>query len=107
MDRWQPVTDVKFCSDWLHDEVTDRNSAESNGWRVKEWNDSPGAHHPVHDHPYDHRVVVLSGEMEFTVDGETYRVQPGDALDLPARVEHRARADSREGCRYWQLQPPE
>ncbi len=107
VDRWAPVEEVRTISNWLREPAEDRKQARERGWVVKEWNDSPGAYHPPHDHPYDHRVVVVEGSMEFIVEAETFRLGKGDALDLPAGVPHEANSDPERGCRYWQLQPPE
>lgn len=55
------------------------------------WTDSPGAIYPPHDHEYSHRVIVVSGRIEFTVDGVSYLLGPSDEIDLPRGTVHSAR----------------
>lgn len=46
---------------------------------------------PVHSHPQEQAIIVVSGEFELTIDGETRTVQAGDAAIVPAGVEHGVR----------------
>lgn len=48
-----------------------------------------------HTAPYDALVVLLDGEAEVDVAGETHRVRPGETLLLPASVPHAVRAPGR------------
>lgn len=75
------------------------------GWTCRTWTDSPGTKHAPHDHPYSHRVLGVTGWIEFTVRDETYRLSCGDTLDLPERVEHSAVTSPEEPTEYWLLQP--
>ena len=45
---------------------------------------------PVHTHG-DQWGIVVEGEMELTIGGETKRYAPGDSYFIPAGVEHGAR----------------
>ena len=51
----------------------------------------PGAVFPEHHHPQEQITVVLSGQIEFTVDGEKMVLHAGDASVIPANVPHGAR----------------
>ncbi len=84
-------------------EVSLKQWVRDRGWTCDVWQDPPGAYHSPHDHPYSHRVLLESGGMVFTVDGETYEMEPGDGLDLPRNVTHEARAGSDRPARYWLL----
>ena len=53
---------------------------------------SAGAISPVHSHVSEQVALVLSGRMEFTVDGKPVVVAAGEALHLPAHVPHGATA---------------
>jgi mannose-6-phosphate isomerase-like protein (cupin superfamily) len=47
------------------------------------------AHYPEHDHAEDGQeevYVVLHGRGDFTIDGETVTVEPGQMLRVPPRV---------------------
>jgi quercetin dioxygenase-like cupin family protein len=48
-----------------------------------------------HTSPYEALVVVLEGEAEITIAGETHRVAAGDSLRLPANVPHGVQAPAR------------
>jgi quercetin dioxygenase-like cupin family protein len=43
---------------------------------------------PPHSHAWEEVYVVLSGELEVTVDGEAHRVGAGDIAHVPAGVTH-------------------
>ena len=43
---------------------------------------------PNHSHPHEQAGLVLEGEFDFTIGGETKRVGPGDAYVIPGGVEH-------------------
>jgi len=40
----------------------------------------PGASIPLHDHTFEESYFILSGEVEATLDGRTYRAGPGTVL---------------------------
>jgi quercetin dioxygenase-like cupin family protein len=42
----------------------------------------------VHDPPQDHVIVMRSGRMRWTVEGETLDAEPGDVIVTPAGVAH-------------------
>ena len=43
---------------------------------------------PNHAHPHEQAGIVLQGEFEFTIGGETKRLQQGDAYIIPGGIEH-------------------
>ena len=45
---------------------------------------------PNHSHPHEQAGIVLQGEFEFTIGGETKCVKQGDAYIIPGGVEHSA-----------------
>ncbi len=47
-----------------------------------------GAVGAEHDHPHEQIVYVVSGELDFTVEGETRRIGPGDSIYVPSGVRH-------------------
>ena len=49
---------------------------------------APGAVVPNHAHPHEQAGLVLQGEFEFTIGGETRRLRQGDAYVIPGQVEH-------------------
>ncbi len=48
----------------------------------------PGGGPPPHTHAWEEIYVVLSGEMEVVVDGQTARLRPGDFAHVPANTPH-------------------
>jgi quercetin dioxygenase-like cupin family protein len=45
---------------------------------------------PSHEHPVEHLVVVLDGEMEFTFENQKLLLKNGDSLFVPAKKRHTA-----------------
>lgn len=48
----------------------------------------PGGVVPNHSHPHEQAGLVLQGEFDFTIGGETKRLRQGDAYVIPGGVEH-------------------
>jgi len=51
-----------------------------------------GAAIPPHSHPHEQTGIMLSGRLQFNVDGETMDVEPGDSWCLPGGVAHSVKA---------------
>jgi len=51
-----------------------------------------GAVVPAHSHPYEQSGVLIAGEFELTIGGQTRQLKPGDAYLIPGGVEHGGRA---------------
>ncbi len=49
---------------------------------------SPGATIPLHAHPHEQVGMMLEGEADFTIGGETRRVRAGDRWHIPGQVPH-------------------
>ena len=49
-----------------------------------------GADVPMHSHPHEQGGTVLSGEVRFTIGGESRTVGAGDSYIIPSGVEHKA-----------------
>jgi len=58
----------------------------------------PDAVAPAHHHSEQQIAIVLSGELTFTVGGETRVMHAGDCVVIPPHVEHGGFAGP-EGCR--------
>lgn len=43
---------------------------------------------PLHQHPWEEIYVILDGELEVTVDGETYVLKKGGVAHIPAGTPH-------------------
>lgn len=51
----------------------------------------PGSVFPVHSHPQEQVTLIILGEIEFVVDGETSILRAGQAAVIPANMPHGAR----------------
>ena len=47
---------------------------------------------PPHRHPHEQTGYLVSGQMDFLVDGAYTVADPGDSWNIPANVEHGATA---------------
>ena len=66
---------------------------------------APHAAIPPHAHPHEQVGMVLEGEMEVTIGGETRVVKAGDVYVAPGGVEHSVRlADG--ACRVVEMFAP-
>jgi quercetin dioxygenase-like cupin family protein len=52
---------------------------------------APGASFPRHKHPGAEIIYVLAGTLEYEVKGETFTLNSGDVLFVPAGTVHAAR----------------
>jgi quercetin dioxygenase-like cupin family protein len=55
----------------------------------------PGGVVGDHSHPNEQMGLVLEGEMDFTIGGETKRLRPGDVFRIPGGVSHSVVAGDR------------
>ena len=70
----------KIAADW-----------EARGFSCDLWTDPPGQRWEDFTHATDEVVIVLKGDMEFEVEGEVHRPEPGEELLIPAGAVHSAR----------------
>ncbi len=49
---------------------------------------APGGKIPLHDHPWEHEIYILSGRAVAFTEAERREVGPGDALFLPPGEPH-------------------
>ena len=52
---------------------------------------APGASFPKHSHPGVEIAYVLSGSIEYELDGKTVRLHAGESLYIPAGAAHSAK----------------
>ena len=57
----------------------------------------PNAPAPTHHHAEQQIAIILSGELTFTVGGETRVMRPGECVVIPPNVPHGGAAGP-EGC---------
>lgn len=61
------------------------------GFSCSLWVDPPGQVWADYVHDVDELVMLVQGEVEVEVEGETYRPAPGEELLIPARANHTVR----------------
>jgi quercetin dioxygenase-like cupin family protein len=49
-----------------------------------------GAVIPLHTHPHEQAGILLEGQMDLTIGGETRRCEPGASYIIPGHTPHRA-----------------
>jgi quercetin dioxygenase-like cupin family protein len=64
----------------------------SNSMTIAHWNIAAGSAAPVHTHVHEQTVDVISGQLEFTINGETRVLGPGQGAVIPSMVPHGAKA---------------
>ena len=50
----------------------------------------PNCQVPNHTHPHEQAGIVLEGELEMDIAGESRLLKPGDIFIIPGNVEHSA-----------------
>ncbi len=76
--RWVPYSDAEAQD--MGGGVTRRVMAHSKDLMVVENTFSEGAVGSLHSHPHTQITYIISGEFDFTIDGETRTVRAGDTL---------------------------
>lgn len=65
----------------------------------------PGGHTPLHRHPHEHEVFVLTGHGMVVCEGETFPIGSEDAILVPGGQEHCFRNTSDAPLRFLCLIP--
>lgn len=76
--------------DWIEsgEGVARRVRAETQELMVVEFRFSTGGVGALHKHPHTQSTYVQSGAFDFTMNGETRRIEAGDCFVIPSNVEH-------------------
>lgn len=78
--------------------MTERYKYPNDGYlnenfRLFHLKDSSGQDKDFHFHEFDKLVVLISGSVDYTVEGTTYALKPGDVLLVRHHMIHRANID--------------
>ncbi len=69
-----------------------RAALAAGGLAVFAWSDGPRKTYAPHSHDHDETIVLVGGEMTFTIERRDFTLaHPGDRLLLPAGTVHGAR----------------
>jgi quercetin dioxygenase-like cupin family protein len=77
-----------------------RRRLQSEGYSVFQWTDAPGTTYAPHSHPEDQSHWILAGQLELSLDNETYTLRAGDRDYLPANTTHSAFVPGDEAVIY-------
>ena len=84
--------------------ITDKEGAPHFAMRVFEF--EPGAHTSLHQHPEEHEIFILEGEITAVDDrGEEFALKPGHTLFIPPAERHQLRNESRRAAKIICLIP--
>lgn len=78
---FQPVTTEGACGAFIKELITDRDGAPTFAMRLFEI--APGGNTPLHQHPWEHEVFILSGQGELRGQNESHPFREGDAVFVP------------------------
>ena len=67
----------------------------------------PGGFTPMHQHPWEHEVLILSGEGEVESDTEVTSIASGDGLYIPSNELHQFRNTSTTPLEFLCIVPVE
>jgi quercetin dioxygenase-like cupin family protein len=75
------------------EQVTDQMSRRmvvGNNQMLTVWNMKKGSHSSAHRHPEEQIFWILSGQIEFEIDGQRRRLGPNDVGVIPGNTLHEA-----------------
>lgn len=64
---------------------------QARGFSCDTWIDAPGQRWDNFIHSADELVMVIEGQMEVEIEGETFRPRPNEELLIPAGARHSVR----------------
>lgn len=78
--------------------MTERYKYSNDGYlnenfRLFHLNDSSGQEKDFHFHEFDKLVILISGKVDYTVEGTTYKLEPWDILLVRHHMIHKAAID--------------
>lgn len=76
-------------------------AADFPGFSFGVFNDPPGQVWADFTHETDEFVVVVEGDVEIEIAGETARCGPGDLVRIPARASHTLRTSQAGGSTWF------
>lgn len=64
----------------------------SDDMTMVQWSVDAGSDFPEHSHPHEQISIVVEGEFELTVDGESEVLRPGRVAVVPSGTPHSGKA---------------
>jgi quercetin dioxygenase-like cupin family protein len=66
---------------------------------------APGGHTPLHNHPYEHEILILEGAGTVWRDGQEVALKAGDVLYIPADEKHQFKNAGSQPFKFMWLIP--
>jgi quercetin dioxygenase-like cupin family protein len=87
-----PHTLIPWSAPALPTEADLRRLLQADGLEPYAWSNGPGDRYATHAHAYHKVIYCVRGSIRFYLPEHNAAVElrPGDRLDLPAQVQHRA-----------------
>ena len=60
----------------------------------------PGGEIPLHDHPWEHEIFILSGNGMVTIGDDEVKVRPNMVIYVPPNVPHSYKNEGEEPLRF-------
>jgi quercetin dioxygenase-like cupin family protein len=95
---WKPVEQdgAEACS--IRELITHREGAPT--FAMRQFEVSPGGHTPLHTHPWEHEVFILSGEGLLETASGGVAFSSGDAILVPPGELHSFRNTGSDPLRF-------
>ena len=61
---------------------------------------TPGGYSPLHRHPWEHEIYILSGEGEVVQENGSAAIRPGTAIFIPGEEIHQLRNPGDQVLRF-------
>jgi len=85
-----PVRKYRWSRDYESAEEELEHMLRKRRFKAERWIIEAGETLDLHAHNYDIQLWCAEGSIIFTAGGQSYSLQPGDALDIPANTIHSA-----------------
>jgi mannose-6-phosphate isomerase-like protein (cupin superfamily) len=83
---------LRVTTGYFKDKREATQEISDSGWWPVSWRDAPGEVYEPHKHDADQTLYLVEGSLELHVDDKSYRLNPGDKLELPAFTVHSVKA---------------
>ena len=74
---------------------------------MRQFSVDPGGYTPMHQHPWEHEVLIISGKGEVECDGEISEISTGDGMYIPSNNLHQFRNNGNEPLEFLCIVPVE
>jgi len=80
---------------------------EAPTFAMRHFSVEPGGYTPLHNHDWEHEVLILAGSGELECDGEVSPIYSGDGLYIPSNETHQFRNNGDKPLEFLCIVPVE